>query len=33
MKILLFGGELIREWALTGSFIVVQNDKSVYNII
>ena len=27
MKILLFGGALIREWAHIGSFMVVQNDK------
>ena len=27
MKILLFGGVLIREWAHIGSFMVVQNDK------
>ena len=33
LKILPFGGVLIREWALIKSFTVVQNDKSVYNII
>ena len=33
LKILLFGGALIREWALIRSFTLVQNDKSVYNII
>ena len=33
LKILLFGGALIREWALIRSFTVVQNEKSVYNII
>ena len=27
LKILLFGGALIREWALIRSFTVVQNDK------
>ena len=32
-EILLFGVALIREWALIRSFTVVQNDKSVYNII
>ena len=33
LKILLFGGALIREWALIRSFMVVQNNKSVYDII
>ena len=30
---LTFGGSLIRESALIRSFMVVQNDKSVYDII
>ena len=30
---LTFWRVLIREWALIRSFTVVQNDKSVYNII
>ena len=30
---LTFGGSLIRECALIGSFMAVQDDKSVYDII
>ena len=33
LKILLFGRALIRESAHIRSFMVMQNDKSVYNII